>query len=67
MEMNSIAARASLLAGAEMLDMVPEGAEWCSNEELEMKGVFEGLVLRLGWWEGKGKEGGRYGIDVVRE
>lgn len=67
MEMNSIAARASLLAGAGMLDMVPERAEWCSDEELEMKGVFEGLGLRLGWWEGKEREGGRYGIDVVKE
>ena len=70
MEMNSIAARATLLVGAKMLKLMPEGAEWCSDDELKRRRVFEGLGLRLGWWKGRDVrdgERGRYGIDVVRQ
>lgn len=74
----SIGTAASLLAGAEMLreSVIPNGAEWCDDKELKDRGVFEGLLFSMGWWDGKNKEGTvggdteegaarrRFGIDV---
>ncbi|TDZ33421.1 hypothetical protein C8035_v011871 [Colletotrichum spinosum] len=60
----SIAGTASMLADSEMATrkIVPEGAEWRSDAELERAGVFEAYRYRLGWWE---REGGvRFGIDI---
>lgn len=59
-EPNSIAARAGLLAGSDLVKMLPEEAEWCSDEELRRAGVLNGLVFRLKWWG----ETMRYGIDI---
>ncbi|GME65591.1 hypothetical protein GTA08_BOTSDO12789 [Neofusicoccum parvum] len=67
-----IAAGASLLAGkAEMLrpDLLPKGAQWCSDSELEKRGVWDGFVFSLGWWNSgsHGADGGeskRFGIDI---
>lgn len=59
-EPNSIAARAGLLAGSDLVKMLPEEAEWCSDEELRRAGVLNGLVFRLDWWG----ETMRYGIDI---
>ncbi|BAE54650.1 unnamed protein product [Aspergillus oryzae RIB40] len=59
----SIAGAATLLAGSEMLkpDMIPPGSEWCDDTELVKRGVFNGVVFGLGWWEGK-----RFAIDIGR-
>lgn len=54
----SIAAAASLVAGSEVLEEVPAGAEWCSDAELERLGVWDGCVFRMGWWERGDTEGG---------
>ena len=61
---NSIASRASLLAGSRLLEIIPPGAEWWSDKELESLLASEGLSLRLGWWA-DGFGGYRYGIDVL--
>jgi hypothetical protein len=64
----SVAAGASLLAGAEMLhtSVIPPGSEWRSEKELRGWGVFGGgKVFGLRWWgggEGIGKR--RFGVDV---
>lgn len=57
----SIAAMASLLAGADMLqkDVIPEGTEYMSGREMKEKGVFEGYLFTMGWWSN-----GRFGIDI---
>ena len=62
----NIAAVASLLAGSEMLseNIIPPGSEWCSDKELLKRGVFEGWLFSLGWWDGKEGKGRRFGIDV---
>lgn len=61
----SIAAAASLLAGAEMLGpgVVPAGAGWCSDGELVRRRVFGGDVFSMGFWGEGAKEGRRFGID----
>lgn len=71
----SIAAAASLLAGAGMLEpgTVLPGSEWCSDEELVRRRVFSGDVFSMGFWSegdedeqgrGRGGRGGRrFGID----
>lgn len=65
----SIAAGASLVAGGpEMLgrDVVPEGAQWWGDAELEKRVVWGGLFFSLGWWDanGAGGQGRRFGLDV---
>ncbi|KAF2140426.1 uncharacterized protein K452DRAFT_55747 [Aplosporella prunicola CBS 121167] len=62
----SIGAAGSLIAGAAMLkeDVIPPGAEWCDDKELEKRGVFHGYLFSLGWWGEKGTEGRRYGVDI---
>lgn len=53
----SIAAGASLIAAnARMFhkDVLPEGAQWYGNAELEAMKVWEGLFFRLGWWDSNG-------------
>lgn len=57
----SIAAMASLLAGADMLqkDVIPEGTEYMSRREMKEKGVLEGYLFTMGWWSN-----GRFGIDI---
>ncbi|KAB8213305.1 hypothetical protein BDV33DRAFT_69402 [Aspergillus novoparasiticus] len=59
----SIAGAATLLAGSEMLkpDVIPPGSEWCDDTELVKRGVFNGVMFGLGWWEGK-----RFAIDIGR-
>ncbi|KIX00557.1 uncharacterized protein Z518_09622 [Rhinocladiella mackenziei CBS 650.93] len=47
--LNSIVARAGLLAGSRLLEMAPLGVEWCSDEELKKVEAFDGLALRLRW------------------
>ncbi|KAI9725658.1 MAG: hypothetical protein M1828_002943 [Chrysothrix sp. TS-e1954] len=44
----TIAGLASLLAGSELLETIPEGSEWCNDEELRRSGIFEGGLFRLG-------------------
>ncbi|KAK7731300.1 hypothetical protein SLS57_001236 [Botryosphaeria dothidea] len=44
----SIAAGASLLVDADMLDVVPEGAEWMTPKEIE--GVLGDSRVSMGWW-----------------
>ena len=73
----SIAGMMSLLAESEMCstrEIIPEGAEWKSRQELRRAGVFEGLLFRMGWHGGseeitcvdeEGKRGGTFGIDVM--
>ncbi|KAF2154588.1 hypothetical protein K461DRAFT_275713, partial [Myriangium duriaei CBS 260.36] len=63
----TIAAMASLLAGARLLrdDYIPAGAEMLSDKKLREQGVLQGKRVRLGWW-GEGTQR-RYGIDVVEE
>ena len=63
-EPTCIAARMELLAGSRLLPMIPQGAEWCSDEELKRAGIFDGMVLRLGWWGEEEKGNVRYGIDI---
>ncbi|KUJ19489.1 uncharacterized protein LY89DRAFT_773942 [Mollisia scopiformis] len=59
----SIAAKVSLLVDSELLETIPEGAEWDNDDELRRKGVFEGYVYSLGWWRGRDGER-RFGIDI---
>lgn len=60
----SIAGTASLLAGSKLLDSIPEGAEWWDKKTTRERGLFEGRVYRLGWWEGGEKVGdGRDGLS----
>lgn len=56
----SIAAVASLLAGAEFLNLFPPGSEFCSDTELAE--LLDGMLFSMGWW----KRGGGlwFGIDV---
>ena len=63
-EPTCIAARTELLAGSRLLAMIPQRAEWCGDEELKRAGIFDGMVLRLGWWGEEGTGDVRYGIDV---
>lgn len=58
----SIVAKASLLVDSKLLEMIPEGAKWDSDEWLR-KVVFEWQVFSLGWCRGRDGER-RYGIDV---
>lgn len=60
----SIAGVASLLAGSQMVTrtIVPEGAEWWSDNESKQKHLFAGHVFSLGWW--RHGETKRYGIDI---
>jgi hypothetical protein len=53
----SIAGAASLIAGeSQMLskEVLPEGAQWYSDAELNAKKVWDGLFFRLGWWDRDG-------------
>ncbi|RDL41748.1 uncharacterized protein BP5553_01727 [Venustampulla echinocandica] len=54
---SSIGAVASLLAGSEMLRMIPEGAEWGRDYRM-----FDGWFFGLGWWGSGDKK--RFGVDV---
>jgi len=62
----SIAGVASLLSGSQVVTrtMIPQGAEWWSDNESKQKHLFSGHVFSLGWW-GQG-EAKRYGIDIGR-
>lgn len=59
----SIAAQASLLADSKFLDMVPEGAENATLEELMQMTPFKDHLFSMGWWD-DGAGGRRFGIDV---
>jgi hypothetical protein len=59
----SIAAQASLLADSKFLDMIPEGAENATLEELMQMTPFKGHLFSMGWWD-DGNGGRRFGIDI---
>jgi hypothetical protein len=59
----SIAAQASLLAESKFLDMIPEGAETATLEELMQMTPFKDHLFSMGWWD-DGNGGRRFGIDV---
>lgn len=63
-EPTCIVARMDLLAGSRLLLMIPQGAEWCNDKELKRAGIFDGMVLRLGWWGEEETGNVRYGIDI---
>ncbi|KAH7304369.1 hypothetical protein BKA65DRAFT_470638 [Rhexocercosporidium sp. MPI-PUGE-AT-0058] len=67
----SIAAVASLIAGSRMMDQIPEGAEWLSDDELQRLDVFRDLQgFSLKYFESGTDEGienqaaARFGIDA---
>jgi len=60
----SIAAVASLLAGSEILELIPLGSEWCDDKELRRRGVFDGYLFSMGWWSKPGTSKRRFGIDI---
>jgi hypothetical protein len=67
----SIAGVGSLLAGSElcgeqMRRAMPDGVQWMSDKELKQNRVWEGWLFSIGWWERKGGEAKRFGIDVGR-
>ncbi|CAL5871534.1 uncharacterized protein PFLUO_LOCUS5787 [Penicillium psychrofluorescens] len=53
----SIAGVASLLYGSRMLgiEFIPTEAEWCDDDELKRRGVFDGWTFSMGWWTTAGK------------
>jgi len=59
----SIAAQASLLAGAEFLRLIDPGSESLSNTKLGQTTPFSDHLFSMGWWT---KEDGtrRFGIDI---
>lgn len=60
----SIAAAASLLAGSEILGLIPPGSEWCDDRELKRNGLFDGYLFSMGW-RGKAESPERkFGVDV---
>jgi hypothetical protein len=56
----SIASVASLLAGSDLLNLVPPGTEFLSNNQMREQATFRGCFFRLGWWG----ESQRFGVDV---
>lgn len=58
----TIAGRMSLLADSEMLKLIPKGAEYMSDKELEKK-VFGKHRYGMGWFD-NGAGGRRFGIDI---
>lgn len=56
----SIAGVATLLADSELVtrDLMPHGAEWASDAQLQRLDVFQGLKFYLGWK--RDSEGGRH-------
>lgn len=66
----SIAGTATLLAGSELCtrDIIPEGAEWRSDDELMRAGVFDGMLFRMGWRDhgGDGATEKSFGIEVEK-
>lgn len=79
---HTLAGVMTLVAGSEMCSraVVPQGAEWMTDQQLREKGVFDGYLFSLGWWEERESEserdldpGGvvgrgrrRFGVDVGR-
>ena len=49
----NIAAVVSLLAGSKILDLLPTGAEWISDEELGAKSLLAQQLFRMGWFGGQ--------------
>ncbi|KAI1123056.1 hypothetical protein F5Y10DRAFT_281199 [Nemania abortiva] len=60
----SIAGRTALFADGEVSTrkLVPYGAEWRTENELQSTGVYEGWLFSLGWWESWGVY--KYGVDI---
>jgi hypothetical protein len=56
----SIASVTSLLAGSDLLKLVPPGTEFLSDQQMKEQGTFKNLSFSLGWWD----EAHRFGIDV---
>ncbi|KAJ5831711.1 hypothetical protein N7474_000022 [Penicillium riverlandense] len=66
----SIAGVASLLYGSRILgtEFIPTEAEWCDDDELKRRGVFEGRKFSMGWWTTSGKsldESGFCAADTI--
>jgi hypothetical protein len=59
----SIAAQASLLADSKFLNMIPDGADNATLEELMEMTPFKDHLFSMGWWD-DGNGGRRFGIDV---
>jgi hypothetical protein len=59
---SSIAAIASLVHGSKMVDpnLIPEGSEWCNDNDLKSRGVFAGQTFTMGWWSREGLSDGEY-------
>ena len=67
-EPTSIAAMAALVAEGEWVEDLG-GSERSEDEEREQgqdHKSFDGMLFSLGWWDAKGREGFRYGVDVGR-
>lgn len=60
----SIAAVASLLAGADMLKTIPQGSEWWDDKELKKQGVFAGRTFSMGWWAHDRQISGNSGVET---
>ena len=62
----SIAIVASMLAESKILSerTIPSGSEWCSDEELWERGVFEGHTYTLGWWDQEDTDEKMFEIDI---
>ncbi|KAK5659699.1 hypothetical protein OQA88_909 [Cercophora sp. LCS_1] len=61
----SLATRAAVVSGGDMLALFPKGSEWMSDKELE--GLWEGRRYKLGWERGGFVDegaGDRFGIFV---
>jgi hypothetical protein len=58
----SIAAVGSLVAGSEMMDLIPPGGEWLGDKELGR--LLEGHSFSLGWWGEVDGVKRRFGIDI---
>lgn len=59
----SIAAQASLLADADFLALIPDGAEHMTRKELMEITPFKDHLFSMGWWDNKDGTR-RFGIDV---
>jgi hypothetical protein len=59
----SIAAQASLLADADFLALIPDGAEHLTRKELMEITPFKDHLFSMGWWDNKDGTR-RFGIDV---
>ena len=72
----SIAGKSSLILGGSLVDLIPDresSGVFDRKRKRWKRSPFDGMMLKLGWWDGEGqvKDGGewgevRYRIDVVK-